>query len=125
MSVRQRPQGELLRSGRETTATCITVPFPLSLKAKRTSGAEWKSVPRATSVTMLFECKADGTFVRVEGVETYPLEDPFFLKIAGEYILGGTHVVKEKGKIKTYYSFIFTEERVPLRSSILRRGPIL
>ena len=59
----------------------------------------------ATSLTMLFEKRSDGIFERAKGVEALPLEDPFMVKIKGEYVLGGSHVVKERGLIKTYVYF--------------------
>lgn len=61
----------------------------------------------ATSVTMLFEKSPNGKFVRTPNVEALPLEDPFMTMIHGEYVLGGSHVVKEKGKIKTYYVYFY------------------
>ena len=123
LSVRQRPQGELLqfRPGDDRDVYNCSVPFDFEGKTYIWGRVE-KRTEWATSVTMLFECKADGTFVRVEGVETYPLEDPFFLKIAGEYILGGTHVVKEKGKIKTYY-VDFYRGKSPFALKYFTTGP--
>lgn len=70
----------------------------------------WGRVERrsdwASSVTLLFVADGD-KFVRAEGSECYPIEDPFFLKIGDEYVLGGVHVVKDKGKVKTYYTYFY------------------
>ena len=76
----------------------------------------------ATSMTMLFEKSENGTFVRTAGVEALPLEDPFLVKIHGEYVLGGSHVVKECGLIKTYYVY-FYRGKSPFSLRYFTTGP--
>lgn len=61
----------------------------------------------ADSTVMLFEEVGRDTYRLVEGSKTYPLEDPFVSKIHGEYILGGTHVRKSKGKVETFYAYFY------------------
>ena len=76
----------------------------------------------ATSVTMLFEKSPNGKFVRTPNVEALPLEDPFMTMIHGEYVLGGSHVVKEKGLIKTYYVY-FYRGTTPFNLKYFTTGP--
>lgn len=76
----------------------------------------------ATSLTMLFEKSESGKFVRKAGVEALPIEDPFMVKIHGEYVLGGSHVVKEKGLIKTYYMY-FYRGKSPFALKYFTTGP--
>lgn len=76
----------------------------------------------ATSLTMLFEKSDGGKFVRKAGVEALPIEDPFIVKIHDEYVLGGSHVVKEKGLIKTYYMY-FYRGKSPFSLKYFTTGP--
>lgn len=61
----------------------------------------------ADSTVMLFEETGKDTYRLVTDSKTYPLEDPFITKIHGEYILGGTHVKKTKGKVDTFYAYFY------------------
>jgi hypothetical protein len=61
----------------------------------------------ANSWTALFEQVEADTFRLVADSKTYPLEDPFITKIHGEYVLGGTHVLKMKGKVNTFYGYFY------------------
>ena len=61
----------------------------------------------ADSTVMLFEEVARDTYRLVKDSKTYPLEDPYISKIHGEYILGGTHVRKSKGKVDTFYAYFY------------------
>ena len=76
----------------------------------------------ATSISVLFEKSASGKFVRTPNVESLPIEDPFMVKIHGEYVLGGSHVVKERGKIKTYYVY-FYRGKTPFSLKYFTTGP--
>lgn len=76
----------------------------------------------ATSLTMLFEKSKSGKFVRTPNVEALPLEDPFMVKIKDEYVLGGSHVVKERGLIKTYYVY-FYRGKTPFSLKYFTTGP--
>jgi len=120
---RRAAKSELLRfyldDGRDVY-NC-SVPFEFEGKTYIWGRVE-KRTEWATSVTMLFEQRADGVFVRTKGVEAYPLEDPFFLKIGSEYILGGVHVVKERGSIKTYYVY-FYRGKSPFDLKYFTTGP--
>ena len=108
IAVKKHSKGEVLRfeinEGRDVY-NC-SVPFEYNGKTYIWGRVE-KREEWATSVTMLFEQNQDGVFVRAAGAEVYPLEDPFFVQIKGEYILGGTHVVKDKAQIKTYYVYFY------------------
>ena len=64
--------------------------------------SEWTN-----SIVLLFEKQADGKWHKVEAFEALPLEDPFFVRINGEIVVGGTHAVKERGKLKTYYTYFY------------------
>lgn len=123
MKVRQKPQGGLLRfympDGRDVY-NCST-PFVYNGKTYIWGRVE-NRLKWATSVTFLFERDKDGTFVRVNDCESYPLEDPFFLRIGDEYILGGTHVVKEKSNIRTYYVY-FYRGKSPFSLEYFTTGP--
>lgn len=61
----------------------------------------------ADSTAMLFEEVGRDSYRLVEGSKTYPLEDPFISQIHGEYILGGTHVRKSRGKVDMYYAYFY------------------
>lgn len=61
----------------------------------------------ACSVCYLFEKKEDGVWYKVPEFDALPLEDPFYTKINGEVIVIGTHVVKEQGRVKTYYGYFY------------------
>ena len=108
MNSHEKPHGGVLRfslpDGRDVY-NCST-PFVYDGKTYIWGRVEKRS-KWATSVTFLFEKKDDGTFERVKDCESYPLEDPFFEQIGDEYILGGTHVVKDKKSIKTYYVYFY------------------
>ena len=61
----------------------------------------------ADSTTMLFEEVGEDTYQLVKDSRTYPLEDPYITKIHGEYVLGGTHVKKSKGKVDVFYAYFY------------------
>lgn len=61
----------------------------------------------ANSTSQLFEKKEDGIWYKAENFDPLPIEDPFIVQINGEFVVGGTHVVKEKGNVKTYYSYFY------------------
>ena len=61
----------------------------------------------ACSVTYLFEEGADGAWYKVESFDALPIEDPCYTKVNGEIVVIGTHVVKERGRVKTYYGYFF------------------
>ena len=120
---RKPRKGEVLRfegCGGKDVYNC-SVPFDFNGKTYIWGRVE-KREEWATSVTVLFEQREDGVFVRAPGSEIYPLEDPFFLQIKGEYILGGTHVVKDKSKIKTYYVY-FYRGKSPFALKYFTTGP--
>ena len=123
MDSHEKPQGGVLRfylpDGRDVY-NCST-PFEYEGKTYIWGRVEKRS-KWATSVTFLFEKKDDGTYERVKDCESYPLEDPFFEKIGDEYILGGTHVVKDKKSIKTYYVY-FYRGKSPFSLEYFTTGP--
>ena len=59
------------------------------------------------SIVLLFEKHPDGKWYRVDSFDALPLEDPFCVRINGETVVGGTHVVKERGTLKTYYTYFY------------------
>lgn len=123
LAERKPRKGEVLRfegCGGRDVYNC-SVPFEFNGKTYIWGRVE-KREEWATSVTMLFEQREDGVFVRAPGSEIYPLEDPFFMQIKGEYILGGTHVVKDKAKIKTYYVY-FYRGKSPFALKYFTTGP--
>lgn len=81
------------------------------------SRSEW-----ATSITLLFKQREDGVFERSYLVEALPIEDPFFEKIHGVYVLGGVHAVKVQGKIKTYRTY-FYKGATPFSLKYFTTGP--
>ena len=61
----------------------------------------------ARSWVRLFEKTGEDEYTAVPGSMIYQLEDPYIQFIGGELILGGTHVVKEAGKIKSYCGYFY------------------
>ncbi len=61
----------------------------------------------ASSVSKLFEKKDDGKWHKVNEFDPLPIEDPFCVQINGEIVVGGTHVLKERGLVKTYYGYFY------------------
>lgn len=61
----------------------------------------------ARSWVRLFEKTGKDEYTAVPNSMVYQLEDPYIQFFGGEIVMGGTHVVKESGKIKTYQSYFY------------------
>ena len=61
----------------------------------------------ANSTAWLFEKTGPDAYAPVAGSMIYPLEDPFLAVVDGEWILGGTHVRKSKGKIDHFCGYFY------------------
>ena len=55
----------------------------------------------ATSWVRLFRCTGPDEWTAVPDAMIYQLEDPYIQFLNGELVMGGTHVLKEAGRIKT------------------------
>lgn len=64
--------------------------------------AEW-----ARSWVRLFENSGPDDWTLVPGSMIYQLEDPYVSRIAGELVLGGTHVRYKMSEIDTYYGYFY------------------
>ncbi len=64
--------------------------------------AEW-----ARSWVRLFENSGPDDWTLVPSSMIYQLEDPFVSRIAGELVLGGTHVRYKMSEIDTYYGYFY------------------
>lgn len=77
----------------------------------------------ANSVTLLFRLdEKNNTWNKVENFDALPLEDPFFSVICGEYVVGGTHVIYEAGKIADYSTY-FYKGKSPFELRLFSTGP--
>ena len=100
-------QGELLRFqgvDNRDVYNC-SVPFEYDGKTYILGRVE-KRNEWANSMTLLFEKKED-IWQRALNFEPLPIEDPFITEINGEFVVGGTHVLKERGEVKTYYAYFY------------------
>jgi hypothetical protein len=61
----------------------------------------------ARSWVRLFEETGKDEYSLVQGSMIYQLEDPFIVFIDKEIVMGGTHVVMNRGKIKTLYGYFY------------------
>ena len=61
----------------------------------------------ARSVVRLFEKTGKDEYTAVPGSMVYQLEDPYVQFFGDEIVMGGTHVVKESGRIKTYHGYFY------------------
>ena len=61
----------------------------------------------ATSWVCLFEETGRDDWTRVPESMIYQLEDPYIQFFGDELVMGGTHVRKESGKVKTYYGYFY------------------
>ena len=61
----------------------------------------------ATSWVRLFEKAGKDTWQLVPDSMIYQLEDPYIQFFGNELVMGGTHVRKESGKVKTYYGYFY------------------
>ena len=61
----------------------------------------------ASSTTHLFCKNEENVWQKVISFDPLPLEDPYVVKIHDEYVVAGTHVVKEKGTVKTYCCYFY------------------
>jgi hypothetical protein len=66
----------------------------------------------SNSRVMLFEETEKDVFKYVDKTVLYPLEDPFICKYNNEWLLGGVHVVKTFGDVKTYYCYFYRTEDI-------------
>lgn len=76
----------------------------------------------ATSWVRLFERSGQDEYTVVPESTIYQLEDPFVQFIGEELILGGTHVRKEAGKVKTFYGY-FYRGKTPDALTYFTTGP--
>lgn len=77
----------------------------------------------ANSVTLLF-CRDEksGVWKKVDAFDALPLEDPFVSVIRGEYIVGGTHVIYEAGRLADYSTY-FYKGKSPFSLRLFSVGP--
>ena len=61
----------------------------------------------ADSVSYLFRQNKNGVWQKVHGFDALPIEDPCYIRLDNEVVVIGTHVVKECGRIKTYYGYFY------------------
>lgn len=61
----------------------------------------------ARSWVRLFEKTGKDEYTAVSGSMIYQLEDPYIQFIGDEIVMGGTHVVKERGEIRTLYGYFY------------------
>lgn len=61
----------------------------------------------ATSWVRLFEQTGRDTYTVVPGSMIYQLEDPYIQFIDGQLVMGGTHVMKERGELKTLFGYFY------------------
>lgn len=64
--------------------------------------SEW-----ARSTVALFEETGKDEFTKVKDSFVYQLEDPYVAYIDDLLVLGGTHVLKERELVKTYYGYFY------------------
>lgn len=76
----------------------------------------------ATSWVRLFERSGQDEYTVVPESMIYQMEDPFVQFIGEELILGGTHVRKEAGKVKTFYGY-FYRGKAPDALTYFTTGP--
>ncbi len=75
----------------------------------------------ANSFVRLFVETGKDDFTVVPNSMIYQLEDPYIQKIGEEWVLGGTHVRKSKGKVDTYYGYFF--RGTPEKMTYFTTGP--
>ena len=61
----------------------------------------------ATSWVRLFEKTGKDTYTLVPDSMIYQLEDPYIQFIGDQLTMGGTHVMKESGKVKSFYGYFY------------------
>ena len=61
----------------------------------------------ATSWVRLFEKTGKDTYTLVPDSMIYQLEDPYIQFIGDQLTMGGTHVMKESGEVKTFYGYFY------------------
>lgn len=61
----------------------------------------------ATSWVRLFEKTGKDTYSVVPESMIYQLEDPYIQFIGDQLTMGGTHVMKEKGEVKTFFGYFY------------------
>lgn len=61
----------------------------------------------ATSWVRLFRRTGPDEWTAVPDAMIYQLEDPYIQFLNGELVMGGTHVLKEAGKIKNLYGYFY------------------
>lgn len=76
------------------------------------------------SRTMLFAETEPDAFERVAAFEPLPLEDPYVAVVGGEFVLGGTAVRKEGGKLASFRADFFRGPD-PLHLAYFASGPEL
>ena len=88
-----------------------SAPFILSGE-KYLYGRAEKRGDWSDSRVMLFKETKKDVFKYVEETTIYPLEDPFICKHNNEWLLGGVHVSKSFGKVKTYSCYFYRTEDI-------------
>ena len=61
----------------------------------------------ARSWARLFENTGKDEWTLVPNSMIYQLEDPYIAIVNGELVMGGTHVVRNQGELKTYYGYFY------------------
>lgn len=61
----------------------------------------------ATSWVRLFEKTGKDTYTLVPDSMIYQLEDPYIQFIGDQLTMGGTHVMKESGEVKSFYGYFY------------------
>ncbi|OMD64119.1 hypothetical protein BSK48_25310 [Paenibacillus odorifer] len=82
----------------------ITIPFERDGKRYLFGRVERRD-EWARSWVRLFEETGQDEWTLVQGSMIYTLEDPYVSLIGSEIVMGGTHVQREGGKVKTYFGY--------------------
>ena len=98
-----------------------SVPFALNGK-KYIYGRVEKRESWADSSVMLFEEVSKDCFAAINESRLYPLEDPFICFHKGELLLGGVHVIKRMGDIKSYSTYFYRGNDI-IRQKYYTTGP--
>ena len=77
----------------------------------------------ASSNAKLFREVEPDVYELDRGAMIYPLEDPAFTFIGDEAVMCGTHVVKNKGNIETYFAYFYRGKPGPEEMKYFTTGP--
>ena len=83
-----------------------SIPFAMNVReyifGRVETRREW-----ATSWVRLFEKTGKDTYTLVPDSMIYQLEDPYIQFIGDQLTMGGTHVMKESGEVKSFYGYFY------------------